>query len=151
MAYDFSGVNQSLGNDGGLSGIDVAAVTIAVTLSADTWAATSTPFNTTSAFAAGGSQTAINLIAPVAAGAFAIRVFYNWTTTDGTWRTGDFALGQLLRIVVTYNRAATTNDPRMWVNGTEQTLVELTTPVGTAQTGTDGMRAGENAAGGAGL
>jgi hypothetical protein len=115
------------------------------------WAATSTPFNTTSAFAAGGSQTAINLIAPVAAGAFAIRVFYNWTTTDGTWRTGDFALGQLLRIVVTYNRAATTNDPRMWVNGTEQTLVELTTPVGTAQTGTDGMRAGENAAGGAGL
>ena len=149
MGYDFSGTDQSLGNDGGLTGIDVNQFSVLLTMAVDALSAPpNTPFNTTAAFAAGGSRFAINVNSPVAAGNFIVRLFYDWTTIDGTWRTGDYTFGQILRMAATYDRGATTNDPRLWVNGSEVTLTELTAPAGSAATGVDGVRIGENASGG---
>jgi Concanavalin A-like lectin/glucanases superfamily len=148
MAYNTSGTNQSLGNDGGLTGVDVDAFTFSFNMIVNARVATvDTPFNTTAAHAAGGSRCAINVIAPGVSG-FRFRVFYNFSTTAGNWQTDDLALGTLYRCVVTYDRSSTANHPRMWLNGAEVTITRTLTPAGTAVTGVDGIRAGENAAGG---
>lgn len=58
--------------------------------------------------------------------------FADWSGADGTWVTpaSSIALGAWSNVVGTYNGGATTNDPKVYINGVSQTITEKTTPTG---------------------
>jgi hypothetical protein len=61
----------------------------------------------------------------------------HFSTTNGAWHGNTvLTVGQTYDIIVTYNGAATTNDPVIYINGISQTITEDLTPVGTYRSGT---------------
>lgn len=77
----------------------------------------------------------------------------DWSTTNGNWtNTGDVALpddGVDHHVTVTYDGAATTNDPVIEVDGVVQSLTENSTPAGSlVSDATQSLRIGETGAGG---
>lgn len=75
--------------------------------------------------------------------------FYrSWTTTDGTWTFPKPANG-VHHMAITYDGAATTNNPAATVDGTSQTVTTAITPAGTlVSDAANPLRLGENANGG---
>lgn len=74
-----------------------------------------------------------------------------FSTTNGVWAltNRDIALGETSIIGMTYNSAATTNNPSVYVNSaTAKAVTESSTPVGTASSdASDGFFFGNNGAG----
>jgi hypothetical protein len=67
-----------------------------------------------------------------------LRFLAHFSTTDGVWTTTNNVLtvGAEHKIEITYNGAATTNDPIIYVDGVAVAITETTTPVGTYRSGT---------------
>lgn len=63
-----------------------------------------------------------------------------WSTGTGTWSVnggGVTATGTWNHVVITYDSTSTSNDPVIYINGVSQTVTEIATPSGTANTNTD--------------
>ena len=107
-------------------------------------------FTVGSQFGSGGGgrdRTTLLVGAPGAAG-FTLRLLSNWTTTNGVWDSdNDFSTGTWHHLLWTYDNALTSNDPVLYVNGSSESITEATTPAGSARTGSDSARWGENIAG----
>ncbi len=67
------------------------------------------------------------------ANVYQIRFWYNFSDTDGRWRsTGtEVSEDQVSQVAVTYNADNVANDPIIYVNGISVALTEDSTPVGT--------------------
>lgn len=60
--------------------------------------------------------------------------YHTFSGTDGKWILGvdSVKANEWAHVVVTYDRSSTSNDPVIYVNGVSQSVTELTTPTGTA-------------------
>ncbi|MGB4833411.1 MAG: LamG domain-containing protein, partial [Candidatus Moraniibacteriota bacterium] len=60
--------------------------------------------------------------------------YHTFSGTDGKWILGADSVkaNEWAHVVVTYDRSSTSNDPQIYVNGVSQSVTELTTPTGTA-------------------
>lgn len=59
-----------------------------------------------------------------------------WSTTNGVWTIVAPSTAAWHHLCITYNGSATTNDPIIYLDNTTPTVTEVSTPVGTLQTGT---------------
>jgi Concanavalin A-like lectin/glucanases superfamily len=66
----------------------------------------------------------------------AMRFVYHWSTQRGDWTVPRPSLNDWHHLLVTYDRALTSNVPVIYVDGVAQTLTTLTSPSGTASTST---------------
>jgi hypothetical protein len=59
----------------------------------------------------------------------------NFSTSDGSWRTptGSMTLNQWHHVAVTYDDGSISYDPAMYIDGIAQTITEVSTPAGGAQ------------------
>jgi hypothetical protein len=57
---------------------------------------------------------------------------HSFTTQTGTWMTpnNSITLNQWQHVLVVYDRTSIANDPRIYINGVQQTLLERTSPSG---------------------
>lgn len=74
------------------------------------------------------------------------RFVADWTT-DGNWSATNDITNTRHHICYTYDRGATTNNPVIYVDGTSVAVTTNVAPVGSAASGEDMLRMGENAAG----
>ena len=68
-------------------------------------------------------------------------------TTDGYWRTPTDSFppdGRWRHVLVTYDNSSTSNVPRMYINGIEQTVTELVAPVAPLVSETGTLRIGDS-------
>ena len=78
----------------------------------------------------------------------AVNKWFKWYqvfgTTVGIWRTNasTVTLGAWQSVARTYDSSATTNDPLIYINGASVTVTEVSTPVGTVNTNTGVIYAG---------
>jgi len=75
-----------------------------------------------------------------------LELTYNWTGTNGAWSADGGNIGDSAWHcgIIAYDRALTTNNPLMWVDGVAQTVGEDSTPTTAARTGIAAWRSGEN-------
>ncbi len=72
-------------------------------------------------------------------------VYYHaFSGTDGKWILGPNSVvaNEWAHVVVTYDRSSTSNDPQIFVNGVAQTVTEISTPTGTANSETSDLSIG---------
>lgn len=143
MARNFDGTNDNIGNENGVGGIDVNAFTLSVACRpADgnggmIWVGTTQ-------FTSGTSRFFVVADFPGVSG-FRLRFNYRFSSAIGRWEyQTDLTLNVWRNFVVTYDRSSTTNNPRLWVDGSEVTFTEVVAPSGTVATGQDSCRFGED-------
>lgn len=70
--------------------------------------------------------------------------YHTFSGTDGKWRLGANSVteNQWAHVVVIYDRTSTANDPVIYVNGVSQTVTEISTPTGTADSETNDLAIG---------
>ena len=76
-----------------------------------------------------------------------ITFFHIWSGSSPEWETNAGTSQAWHHIGVTYNRGATTNDPVIYIDGTSVAFTEITAPSGTANTGQNNLRLGEDIGG----
>ncbi|MDP3954318.1 MAG: LamG domain-containing protein [bacterium] len=62
-----------------------------------------------------------------------------WATVIGKWRSplNSITLNNWLHVTIIYNSDSTSNDPLLYINGTSQTVTEVSTPSGAARPDAD--------------
>lgn len=143
MARNFNGSNQNLQNNNGVNNINVAAFTMAMVFNPNVVNVNQTIWMTASQISGGNSAAEI---AVTSGGVLFFR--YRWTGGNVNWTGPTLSAGTDYGIIVNYDRSSTANDPRMWVNGVEETLTESSVPSGSPKTGVDSVIVGENVGGG---
>ncbi len=145
MAVKFSGTNESLYNSNGVAGINVDAFTIAVRVKIDTEpSGTNIICLTASEVTGGNSAFSLNAVSPDVAG-WVIQCFYRFDTFPGRWEhQTDLNVAQWYGVVIKYDRSLASNNPRIWIDGSEVTLTRTSTPVGAVKTGVDSIIYGED-------
>jgi len=70
--------------------------------------------------------------------------YHAFSGTDGKWRLGanSVTVGSWAHVVIAYDRTSTSNDPVIYVNGSSQTVTELSAPTGTADSETNDLAIG---------
>lgn len=68
-----------------------------------------------------------------------------FSSANGTWTWPRGSVGDVQIVGVTFDASSSSNNPRAWVNGVEQTVTEQTAPVGTANTNSDAYVLGNRA------
>ena len=145
MAIDIPGSNDSLYNSNGVAGINVATFTMALRIKKDTKpSAREVACMTASDVSAGNANGFITAEAPSVAGWY-FGFGCSFSGDNGGWEyQSDLSLNQWYGAVIKYDRSATANNPRAWIDGSEVTMIETGTPTGTGDAGTDSVIYGEN-------
>jgi hypothetical protein len=151
MARVFDGTNDNLlSANNAIAGVDTAAISGGYwTTRPATAVGQQLAMCTMIADGAGNARRIWYQGAPGATG-WRVRFTAVWSGTDGSWRsTTDLALDTRYHIATTYDRsgAAPGNDAVIYVDGVSVTVSEAVTPTGTADTGDDTIKFGENAGG----
>ena len=147
MARNFDGTNDNLlSADNALAGlnVDLKSVGFWVLVPSDPAGQQQVVGTITAEGGTGILNTRVTV--PDVAG-FQSRLTHNFSTTVGVWDSPDVTSGSRHHIAYTYDRALTTNDPVLYVDGTSVAVTEVTTPVGTAVTADDTLKMGETSTG----
>ena len=148
MAFDLeSASSQDLTNLNGVGVIDADTLSIAITFMVESRSGTDILYYSAQDLTSEANRgLTLNVVAP-AAGDWDLFIVYNFSTSLGQWKHDTtLSFNTFYRIVVTYDRSSTTNDPILYIDGTKNTvgsgLLEDATPSGTATTGLDSIRVG---------
>jgi len=145
VARDFDGSNDNVTNNNGVSNIDVAVRTIFCWTNIDSLSSQGgSTFYTGSEMTGGNSADSITFDD----GSNLWQYTYRWSSTSGQWRIGTAVVDVWVSLGCDYDRGSVSNDPNIYRDGVLQSETENTTPAGSAKTGVDSIRFGENVGGG---
>lgn len=100
-----------------------------------------------SGFTGGNERARLFCSAPTTANDYRITSSYIWSTTNANRRSNDLVIDTDYAVTTTYDRSSSANVPTIYVNGDTSHGGGSQTAVGTAQTGSDSVRLGENSGG----
>lgn len=147
MGRLFDGTNDKLESaDGGITGLNATQKSIYfwTTRAADP-AGNQALLNGLTATGAGNGRFFCQAQIPTTAG-WRPRFVADWTT-DGNWSATNDVTNAPHHVGYTYDRGLAINNPAMYVDGVSVGVTTNVAPIGTAATGEDMLRMGENAAG----
>lgn len=134
MAVDFDGTDDYVDCGSGATIDDLVDKTVALWFNLDSFTPTQYPTLAFKGLDSSARGWLLNLRGPSAPGSFNVIQFYQYfDVSDGYWTCPlTVTAGLWYHVAIAYNKSSITNDPIMYVNGVSQTVTEVSTPAGTA-------------------
>lgn len=140
MAIDFDGTDDKTQNNNGVTGIDVATISMACWINGDSFITGNLRFELS-------TSTALTSLLTTDFDFPGNAVLYftqGMTASNGDWRSSTTIMntGTWYHLCTTHNASDVANDPSLYVDGVLQTIIEIVAPTGSRLTGGDSISLG---------